>query len=234
MFKSDNFSDKWGGYMFILSIDLIVFTMTYPGYYTDAVNNIQPIMNYMKTAQLSCGIQQYNTYYDYAIVYGGNTTRAQRRYYFNDLVPKNNLTNGYVNELLEYVNDSKSFKQTVPSFSTGLTFILIHGNVQQFPDDYTSVNPSWRKSMFVVDSGAAWNDSKYDEQIVEFTSEHEGIFQQYGIGIYTNEENMNCDGCDWKQQFWSLGHYDRLLKIKQKWDPNQVFWCNHCVGSDQN
>lgn len=36
---------------------------------------------------------------------------------------------------------------------------------------------------------------------------------------------------DWKTRYW--GHnYDKLLAIKQKYDPNQVFYCYHCVGSD--
>ncbi len=26
--------------------------------------------------------------------------------------------------------------------------------------------------------------------------------------------------------------YDRLLKIKKKWDPRGRLWCHQCVGSD--
>lgn len=38
---------------------------------------------------------------------------------------------------------------------------------------------------------------------------------------------------DWKTRYW--GHnYDRLLAIKQKYDPSQVFYCYHCVGSDSH
>ena len=233
--KSGNLSNKWGGYMFITSINLIEFIMTYPGYYDDAMNNILPLMNYMKTAQISCDIKKYNTYYDYAIKYGGNTTSVKRRYYFNNLIPENNLTNDYTNNLLKFINQSKeTFKDKVPSFGTGWTFILIDGNIQTFDDNYSSINPSWRKSIFVADSGITWNDSYYDEEIKSFTNKWEGIFNEYGIGIYTNEENKDCDNCNWKKQFWSMDHYQRLLNIKQRWDPNQVFWCNHCVGSDQN
>ncbi|KAK4636070.1 hypothetical protein CLAFUW4_01497 [Fulvia fulva] len=27
-------------------------------------------------------------------------------------------------------------------------------------------------------------------------------------------------------------HYNELLRIKQRWDPNGVFWCKQCVGSE--
>ena len=47
--------------------------------------------------------------------------------------------------------------------------------------------------------------------------------------------------CHW---FYSLLHlfqtdywktsdrYNRLLRVKQQWDPDNLFWCHHCVGSD--
>ena len=60
---SGNLSNKWGGYMFITSIDIIEFIMTYPGKYNDALNNILPLMNYIKSAQLMCNLVKYNTYY---------------------------------------------------------------------------------------------------------------------------------------------------------------------------
>ena len=35
----------------------------------------------------------------------------------------------------------------------------------------------------------------------------------------------------WKKVFFG-SHYDRLLSIKHKVDPQNLFTCNRCVGSD--
>jgi len=36
---------------------------------------------------------------------------------------------------------------------------------------------------------------------------------------------------DWKQRYWGT-NYDELLQTKQKYDPENLFTCNHCVASD--
>ena len=34
-------------------------------------------------------------------------------------------------------------------------------------------------------------------------------------------------------EYWgSMDRYNRLLRVKQRWDPDNLFWCHHCVGSD--
>ena len=36
---------------------------------------------------------------------------------------------------------------------------------------------------------------------------------------------------DWQKTFWG-SHYQRLLKIKKKVDPEDTLWCFPCVGSE--
>lgn len=36
---------------------------------------------------------------------------------------------------------------------------------------------------------------------------------------------------NWQQVFWG-SNYSKLLKIKNKYDPNGLFYCHHCVGSE--
>ena len=36
-----------------------------------------------------------------------------------------------------------------------------------------------------------------------------------------------------QEEYWgSMDRYNRLLRVKQQWDPDHLFWCHHCVGSD--
>jgi len=50
-----------------------------------------------------------------------------------------------------------------------------------------------------------------------------------GAGTYVNETDYFEP--DWQQAFWGE-NYPRLLAIKRKVDPDGMFWCHHCVGSE--
>lgn len=50
-----------------------------------------------------------------------------------------------------------------------------------------------------------------------------------GTGAYVNEADYFEP--DWQQSFWGE-HYGRLLDIKHRYDPDGLFWCHHCVGSE--
>lgn len=49
-------------------------------------------------------------------------------------------------------------------------------------------------------------------------------------GSYWNEADYYEK--DWQTSFWGEANYPKLLIIKQKYDPNGLFTCHHCVGSE--
>ncbi len=50
------------------------------------------------------------------------------------------------------------------------------------------------------------------------------------MGAYINEADPNEP--NFSQAFWG-DHYPRLLAIKRKYDPADVFWCTPCVGNER-
>jgi FAD/FMN-containing dehydrogenase len=50
-----------------------------------------------------------------------------------------------------------------------------------------------------------------------------------GTGSYVNETDYFEP--DWQQSFWGE-NYQRLLEVKRKYDPEGLFYCHHCVGSE--
>lgn len=50
-----------------------------------------------------------------------------------------------------------------------------------------------------------------------------------GSGSYANEADYFEQ--NWQHEFWG-DSYKRLLKIKHKYDPGNLFTCHHCVGSE--
>jgi FAD/FMN-containing dehydrogenase len=50
-----------------------------------------------------------------------------------------------------------------------------------------------------------------------------------GTGSYVNETDYFEP--DWQQSFWGE-NYQRLSEIKRRYDPEGLFYCHHCVGSE--
>jgi hypothetical protein len=49
------------------------------------------------------------------------------------------------------------------------------------------------------------------------------------MGTYLNEADRADP--DWKQD-WFGSKYQWLSSVKKKYDPDEVFWCWRCVGSE--
>lgn len=56
--------------------------------------------------------------------------------------------------------------------------------------------------------------------------------RMYPLGehSYLSESAYEMPGDTWKHRYWG-DNYPRLLEIKDRWDPNRVFGCRHCVGA---
>ena len=54
-----------------------------------------------------------------------------------------------------------------------------------------------------------------------------------GKGSYLNEPDYYLK--NWQEAFWGPSkRYDRLLRAKQRFDPNNIFSCHQCVGAPAN
>ena len=109
--------------------------------------------------------------------------------------------------------------------------------MKEYPVNSSSVHPGWRSAQTVSSCGIAvskWDDfslSTFERQ-AWLKDKAEGFAQRlrrFGSGEYLNEGDDN--NPNWKQDFWGE-NYERLLRIKLKYDPDNFFTCHHCVGSD--
>eukprot|EP01135_Chromosphaera_perkinsii_P006084 Nk52_evm2s392 gene=Nk52_evmTU2s392 len=57
----------------------------------------------------------------------------------------------------------------------------------------------------------------------------EGV-QTFCPQSYINESQYGAK--DAKERFWGKDVYDKLLATKRKYDPENMFWCDYCIGSD--
>ncbi|KAH8678480.1 isoamyl alcohol oxidase [Xylariales sp. PMI_506] len=98
-----------------------------------------------------------------------------------------------------------------------------------------AVLPAWRNATVHLQFGTTWNETAPWSDMVaaqlqitdEFVPQLEAVTP--GSGAYLNEADFRQP--NWQETFFGE-NYDKLLAIKQKWDPNSVLYGLKAVGSD--
>jgi hypothetical protein len=94
---------------------------------------------------------------------------------------------------------------------------FLGGAVMDVPDNVTSVSPALRN--------AVWNVIAIgDEGRDKVTN-----FAPNGVGGACFNHHSPTEP-DWPNALWGEDQYAKLLELKEKYDPNKVFNCWHCVG----
>ncbi|CAK5266881.1 unnamed protein product [Mycena citricolor] len=102
------------------------------------------------------------------------------------------------------------------------------------PGSGTSATPLWRDSVYHVTAvaGWAWNATR-EEKRAAYDRVGRAMDRIRAVtpggGAYLNEADVYEP--DHEVSFWG-GHYPELLRIKEKYDPDRLLDCWHCVGSD--
>jgi FAD/FMN-containing dehydrogenase len=123
-----------------------------------------------------------------------------------------------------------------PEEFTSNNFELISGGqvFKDASDPFSGLNPVWRKSYFnhIVARGWAPGSSEDVKTAVQRDITYNKVpalqKQAPDTGVYMNEADRLDP--DWQVNFYGE-HYERLLEIKQRRDPDGVFYCPTCVGS---
>ena len=99
----------------------------------------------------------------------------------------------------------------------------------------SAANPAWRKAIMFGIFGGMWTDDMSEEEVAEMNTKitHDWMerLRQItpGSGGYGNEGDVMEP--DFAQAFYG-DSYERLLSIKKKVDPWNVFWAPTAVGSE--
>jgi len=94
--------------------------------------------------------------------------------------------------------------------------------------------PAWRRTYVHAATGAAFASHNLTAraQAISAVGRASDALKELApdMGAYINEANRFEP--EWQKVFWG-DNYDRLLKIKRDVDPDDVFWCQPCVGHDR-
>ncbi|KAF8912207.1 FAD-binding domain-containing protein [Gymnopilus junonius] len=97
----------------------------------------------------------------------------------------------------------------------------------------TSVNPVWRTSLYQVILVNTWffNSQLADRKAAYAASTTAANFLRDitpTSGAYQNEADIHEP--NFEQAFWGTSLYNKLLAIKNKYDPKRIFDCWQCIG----
>jgi FAD/FMN-containing dehydrogenase len=134
------------------------------------------------------------------------------------------LSNEHVNSVSLHTL-AKAVHATMPEVDGAHYRGFLYGGGRQaaIDPDSVGVTPAWRNATYHFIINAVPGDVRHDYSIAPIAK----LFPD--AGAYVNEASVYEP--DWKQVFWG-SHYHRLEKIKNKYDPEHIFWCTPCVGAD--
>ena len=118
----------------------------------------------------------------------------------------------------------------------GVTWIGVGTDVGRFGSEKTtSVHPAWRKAIVHATLTLPWNFTAPWSEAFATQRKMTEVIQPLveaatpGSGSYVNEADFNQK--NWQKTFWGT-NYNRLLSIKKKWDPSNLFYATVGVGSE--
>ncbi|KAF9554873.1 FAD-binding domain-containing protein [Agrocybe pediades] len=99
-------------------------------------------------------------------------------------------------------------------------------------DTGTSINPAWRKAVWHTLMSYNWN---FGSTLDEIVAQYNKLTEKWAVvrertadsGTYLNEADVFEP--NYQTAFWG-DNYDKLLAIKNKYDPDHLLDCWHCVG----
>lgn len=136
-------------------------------------------------------------------------------------------------ELLQILATETGEVHTV-GMSSMLLNIVAGGKVLE-DAPHTSVNPAWRRTYLLLQRVDMWPANAGSEEIQQLkeqltTRKLEAMKELApGMGTYGNEADPYDP--EWRED-WFGDNYDWLRSVKEKYDPDEVFWCWRCVGNE--
>lgn len=128
--------------------------------------------------------------------------------------------------------------RAIASGNSDSVFVITAANVSTarvgIDASLNSVLPAWRDAAFLLNFGVSQSPEASPAELQTIQAEVNGYMGQFrdltpGGGNYVNEASYNYPY--WKTDYYGA-NYDRLLSIKQKYDPDNMLWGSVNVGND--
>lgn len=163
----------------------------------------------------------YPTYYDGWKSLIGQSEGANSGVSGGRLIPRDTILNN--------ANETSNVFRNVTRLGGQMLQMTIGATLKVAGNPNNSVNPSWRDAvMLLFVPGGDGSISQQQDMITNVTGAMVTKLTP-NSGAYMNEADVNEP--NFQQSFYGR-NYDRLLSIKRKYDPNDLFYARTAVGSE--
>ncbi|KAM3579745.1 hypothetical protein VKS41_007829 [Umbelopsis sp. WA50703] len=115
-----------------------------------------------------------------------------------------------------------------------LGHLVAGGEVSKKNPDSVAANPAWRNALWHIVISVNYEDNATPAERAVYhrlTTDTNSILRDItpGSGCYMSEADIYEP--NWQQAYFG-SHYERLTQIKRDVDPNDLFICRNCIGSE--
>ncbi|KAF9532809.1 isoamyl alcohol oxidase [Crepidotus variabilis] len=223
-------TQKWGGYLTPTNGELVLLNPTLST--KDAQNSVDALSKYAISVGGKATLEtvpSFLTWFQGWVqgTYGTQDPIGLPQALASRIVPQaNHATPESRAQLVDALMDAVN-----SSFFQQIHFATPYGYNATSASD-TSVNPIWRSSLYQIITVNTW---QYNDNLATKKATYANTTQSVATlrsitptsGAYANEADIHEP--DWQTSFWG-SNYPKLLSIKNKYDPNHLLDCWHCVG----
>ena len=192
-----------------------VMSITYSGDIRKGEKHLRPLLDYGKPLRM--GVER--TKYSALQVSNDRQLAHGRKYY---------MKSGYLPEISdEFIDELIGRLEPSPTRETVVVMTQLGGAIKDYPEDATAY--AHRYGEFDLMIGAAWDEPQHSEGNIAWGREYFGAVQDYTEGFYTNSL-MDEDESVIHQNY--LGNYPRLVALKNRYDPDNLFRLNANIAPD--
>uniref|UniRef100_A0A0W0F8P0 FAD-binding PCMH-type domain-containing protein n=2 Tax=Moniliophthora roreri TaxID=221103 RepID=A0A0W0F8P0_MONRR len=222
----------WGGYSSISNGRLTAFMVSPNVSYADANATFTPFAEFLQSKSNDSGVSTvpFESFYTwYRTIF---TTNSDQVGFNIELASRL-----FSRSLLETEHDKMAdmlLQVSVDSERVELSHVT-GGAVSRVDPDSVGVTPAWRDSVVHVYTGVVWADGTSAAEIQNLKQRLRGYNDaleavEPGAGTYLNEASLY--ERNFQHTFFG-SHYDRLLAIKDQYDPSGLFVVPEGVGSER-
>jgi FAD/FMN-containing dehydrogenase len=178
----------------------------------------------------------WQTYADFGTISGGPTGGISNGRFGSRLFPRSNFENSNSTAFRATMDSIRSFVEDGGYNFHSVDFAATY-ETAGYPGSNSAVNPHLRDAVMHATGfdSTSYNASLSDEEWKASHARLDSYVQKWrdaspGSGAYMNEADV--EEPDFQYSLYG-GGYDRLLRIKQTWDPWGVFYAVTGVGSDE-
>ncbi len=187
----------------------VMISATYSGDVRNGEKHLRPLLEYGKPVRM--GIEK--TLYSTLQVSNDRQLAPGRNYYMKSgYLPE--ISDAFIDELVRRLEPAATREQVVVMTQLG-------GAIRDLPEDATAY--AHRYGEFDLMIGASWDDDADNEVNVSWGRDYFGAVQDYTRGFYTNSLMDESESAIQRNYH---GNYQRLVALKNEYDPTNLFRLN--------